>query len=185
MSFQKITLTAMLCIVIKTLSISQSPFQLSTSRVDNTFEINDFMSFNIEAQQSGMAEFSIRHAKNIAPLETGQIPIQAGKNYNIFFSLPYEGTVWFEVKMGNQSAITSATFSPFQIQPKEEAPADFDTFWARKIQQLNEVPIDAKLRFHSSNTYSTTYNIDLGIICLLYTSPSPRDLSTSRMPSSA
>ena len=26
---------------------------------------------------------------------------------------------------------------------------------------------------------------DLCIICLLYTSPSPRDLSTSRMPSSA
>ena len=27
--------------------------------------------------------------------------------------------------------------------------------------------------------------MSLGIICLLYTSPSPRDLSTSRMPSSA
>ena len=27
--------------------------------------------------------------------------------------------------------------------------------------------------------------IDLNIVCLLYTSPSPRDLSTSRMPSSA
>ena len=26
---------------------------------------------------------------------------------------------------------------------------------------------------------------DLAIVCLLYTSPSPRDLSTSRMPSSA
>ena len=26
---------------------------------------------------------------------------------------------------------------------------------------------------------------DLGMVCLLYTSPSPRDLSTSRMPSSA
>ena len=32
-----------------------------------------------------------------------------------------------------------------------------------------------------------TYSADApaGIICLLYTSPSPRDLSTSRMPSSA
>ena len=27
--------------------------------------------------------------------------------------------------------------------------------------------------------------LDLGLPCLLYTSPSPRDLSTSRMPSSA
>ena len=30
-----------------------------------------------------------------------------------------------------------------------------------------------------------TYRIDLIYSCLLYTSPSPRDLSTSRMPSSA
>ena len=29
------------------------------------------------------------------------------------------------------------------------------------------------------------YNDPLGYACLLYTSPSPRDLSTSRMPSSA
>ena len=31
----------------------------------------------------------------------------------------------------------------------------------------------------------TTDEINENIICLLYTSPSPRDLSTSRMPSSA
>ena len=29
------------------------------------------------------------------------------------------------------------------------------------------------------------YTIGIGLPCLLYTSPSPRDLSTSRMPSSA
>ena len=32
---------------------------------------------------------------------------------------------------------------------------------------------------------STTATIDISVLCLLYTSPSPRDLSTSRMPSSA
>ena len=29
------------------------------------------------------------------------------------------------------------------------------------------------------------YGVKVGYVCLLYTSPSPRDLSTSRMPSSA
>ena len=29
------------------------------------------------------------------------------------------------------------------------------------------------------------HNTGIGLVCLLYTSPSPRDLSTSRMPSSA
>ena len=38
----------------------------------------------------------------------------------------------------------------------------------------------------SGNNASRIFNIDTdNIICLLYTSPSPRDLSTSRMPSSA
>ena len=43
----------------------------------------------------------------------------------------------------------------------DEADADFETFWARQAREL------------------LTWD------CLLYTSPSPRDLSTSRMPSSA
>ena len=37
-------------------------------------------------------------------------------------------------------------------------------------------------RFHVGTFCSAEYTIS---ICLLYTSPSPRDLSTSRMPSSA
>ena len=36
-----------------------------------------------------------------------------------------------------------------------------------------------------TNEFDTGFNTDLHTICLLYTSPSPRDLSTSRMPSSA
>ena len=35
------------------------------------------------------------------------------------------------------------------------------------------------------NKHEELADIDYGIVCLLYTSPSPRDLSTSRMPSSA
>ena len=44
----------------------------------------------------------------------------------------------------------------------------------------------AKIRavFHMGAISSTT-ETDEDLICLLYTSPSPRDLSTSRMPSSA
>ena len=34
-------------------------------------------------------------------------------------------------------------------------------------------------------TMKLRHQVTVGIICLLYTSPSPRDLSTSRMPSSA
>ena len=43
---------------------------------------------------------------------------------------------------------------------------------------------EPELCYHSSGRSAATYIEDYGN-CLLYTSPSPRDLSTSRMPSSA
>ena len=47
------------------------------------------------------------------------------------------------------------------------------------IRCMNEIDID--ISKHTSNKVDDY----LDIACLLYTSPSPRDLSTSRMPSSA
>ena len=47
-------------------------------------------------------------------------------------------------------------------------------------------PLLRHLGIPEADTYITKHDIDdLVTVCLLYTSPSPRDLSTSRMPSSA
>ena len=51
---------------------------------------------------------------------------------------------------------------------------------ARQMKVLDEI----KTEF-SSNKPLNGLNIGACMHCLLYTSPSPRDLSTSRMPSSA
>ena len=40
------------------------------------------------------------------------------------------------------------------------------------------------LGYHGSESYGLTWKVSL-VICLLYTSPSPRDKRQSRMPSSA
>ena len=45
-------------------------------------------------------------------------------------------------------------------------------------------PVTANAAFHLATVLATYTGADV-TICLLYTSPSPRDLSTSRMPSSA
>ena len=47
---------------------------------------------------------------------------------------------------------------------------------------LNNSIQDLLVRYHRMNNYETLWQPGT---CLLYTSPSPRDLSTSRMPSSA
>ena len=60
---------------------------------------------------------------------------------------------------------------------KEEMPEMYDQF----------VNITQKLEAHYKDMQDIEFTIENGklYICLLYTSPSPRDLSTSRMPSSA
>ena len=60
-----------------------------------------------------------------------------------------------------------------------------------KLVELNTVNDDAVVsKVHSKSTWSDLNSFDPEKLeksncCLLYTSPSPRDLSTSRMPSSA
>ena len=44
---------------------------------------------------------------------------------------------------------------------------------------------DGKIKLYSPGTGELYVGLYPYLICLLYTSPSPRDLSTSRMPSSA
>ena len=65
---------------------------------------------------------------------------------------------------------------------------------ARNVQPLTVEPgrfgyrlVRAELEFEDFGMVEAACRIDQGptTVCLLYTSPSPRDLSTSRMPSSA
>ena len=51
----------------------------------------------------------------------------------------------------------------------------------RRIKQLGA----ASLLFHGAESSRFTHSIGVFCICLLYTSPSPRDRTRSRMPSSA
>ena len=62
---------------------------------------------------------------------------------------------------------------------QKEKEADFDRFREEVLQLTQSERRDKGLCWYPLNVLKTGYT------CLLYTSPSPRDLSTSRMPSSA
>ena len=58
----------------------------------------------------------------------------------------------------------------------------------RKVSRLVTHPVYAGLMEYNENLWDLMFGEKTSVpqfICLLYTSPSPRDLSTSRMPSSA
>ena len=72
------------------------------------------------------------------------------------------------------------------LLPANERRRATDTI-RRAFQAGEDVRERSVLDFSQLATVFATSDADMGIIhrCLLYTSPSPRDLSTSRMPSSA
>ena len=61
-------------------------------------------------------------------------------------------------------------FQSMTESPKRKCPA------CSKLRLVRQIGLGGGILFKGSGFYQT---------CLLYTSPSPRDLSTSRMPSSA
>ena len=72
----------------------------------------------------------------------------------------------------------------------------FTTPYARFQEWLDQCPVEIVNYVDFTDTFDITFKVPveeevdnssnyLDSFCLLYTSPSPRDLSTSRMPSSA
>ena len=86
----------------------------------------------------------------------------------------------FEVKKliaGPNSYICNECISiSYKIINDEEITEDFE---------LDEIPTPEEIKTHLDETVISQEYAKEVLSCLLYTSPSPRDLSTSRMPSSA
>ena len=93
---------------------------------------------------------------------------------------------------------TSTTTSPSpeenNLTPQAPVEPKPENFWsiinAENVKQLQSIyreVVHWRPRFFNLRKNKTCHSFvdTLGVICLLYTSPSPRDLSTSRMPSSA
>jgi len=81
------------------------------------------------------------------------------------------------------------------VMALERVPADIrkeggvarmsDPMLIRSIMEAVTIPVMAKCRIGHFVEAQILQQLGIDYICLLYTSPSPRDLSTSRMPSSA
>ena len=79
------------------------------------------------------------------------------------------------------SAPVQAITDEFRLMPQRFERGQDKVDW---LKEVNEFYPDGFLKV-SFTTEENLEKIILDKVCLLYTSPSPRDLSTSRMPSSA
>ena len=114
---------------------------------------------------------------------TGHVSLTDGATGDVF-SLTYDAKVfpfvmlWISNK-GRSAAPWSGGHLALGIEPVCAA-FDLGTSVSTMENPLRAKGYDTAYEFKSDQCFHTRYQI-----CLLYTSPSPRDLSTSRMPSSA
>ena len=97
---------------------------------------------------------------------------------NVYLRPSYCTTSEYETATGRTAATDSVTDAKLQLASDI---IDYHVNVAFKIDSSGN-PTNSDV--HSILRDSTAFQMEY-MVCLLYTSPSPRDLSTSRMPSSA
>ena len=89
-----------------------------------------------------------------------------------------------DTKFNNNQIIDKLTNIGLEVESFESSTSELDTFIVAKIINAKTHPNADRLKLCDVDIGSDK-TIEVVCGCLLYTSPSPRDLSTSRMPSSA
>ena len=104
---------------------------------------------------------------------------------------PYDGVpAWDKIKVSDFPGAFQATMDKVKadvnaIRDNPEAPTFENFIEPMELAGNNASELFSIWGVHASNLSNEEVRKVQGECCLLYTSPSPRDLSTSRMPSSA
>ena len=95
---------------------------------------------------------------------------------------PLDQTVRYRIDRGTNNQISARSDTAIMTRPLTQGQRNRISRQMTAIQGTSVSVIQGSHSIHASQVHHQTY---IYHTCLLYTSPSPRDLSTSRMPSSA
>ena len=131
-----------------------------TPNKDNAcYHINEKVLFSVTGA-SDQIDYIIYQDKFTTSLSGGKLARQAGK-IEISFQFPYPGIFFCKVISNGEEAIAAVLVEPEHITPYEPEPSDFDTFWNTSKAELAAIPIDPKLSYHTEDSYSITYRVNL------------------------
>ena len=131
---------------------------VETNELDATYEVGDAMTFQVTSNSTAPISWVLKYDKHAPIISSGVIN---GSSGTVSYTGTHPGAVLCEVIQGNNKAIASAVFDPFDIQPFEQEPADFDAFWNSQKALLAGVPINPVVTLYSTTNYSKTYRVTL------------------------
>ena len=137
---------------------------VTPNKANATYNSGESMNFNIISNSSGQVSWEIKYDNYAPVISSGTIFLSANQTKSISYTSSEPGIIICEVTKGNDRAVAAAAFSPTDIEPFEDEPSDFDSFWNGQKSALSSVPINPILTFFQNNTYSTTYRVRLNNI---------------------
>ena len=102
--------------------------------------------WTIKSNRDVQAEFIFTYeAQRLRPLSIDTIALKAGQPRTVKRTLSHPGLLRAIVRTldGADTAIATAAFSPEEITPSVEMPADFIEFWQNSITDARKVPLNA------------------------------------------
>jgi cephalosporin-C deacetylase len=158
LNFSKIIFVLLISLIGCT---SFGQISVTPNKANATYNSGESMTFNVTSNTGGQVTWILKY-DNFAPIiSSGSMNISPNQTQTIPYTSSAAGVIICEVTQGNNQALAAAAFSPFEIQPFEDEPADFDAFWNGQKSLLADVPIDPVVTFYQNNTYSTSYRIQL------------------------
>ncbi len=146
------------------LTNAHAQIDLRVDRSSAVYDVQETIQFNVEANSSGTASYWIRSDRYATILQSGTIDLQSGNSTPILYQANVPGVVLCTVQKNNQSYTVGAAVSPFEIEPLEAEPEDFDAFWQSALNELAAVPIDAQLSLEEEDQYTTIYKMSLATV---------------------
>lgn len=156
----------LLCVIL-CLSVFIELFAQVSVRTSNStgrYEVGETVSFMVTATTAGTANYVIRYDEVATPIQSGTVPVQPGVEIPINYNTNESSHVICQVSLGNDFGQAGAAIGCFDLEPVEDKPADFKSFWNNLIGQVNGIPLDPIITPHSSTEYSTSYKISLSNI---------------------
>ena len=120
---------------------SQAQIQVTADRPTATYEAGEMMNFEVVADAWGPIDYFIRFDTKTPILARGRIFANPGTPTRIPFTLEEPGGVICVVKNDTASASAGAIFSPYDLQPFNDEPADFDDYWNGVKAELSLIHI--------------------------------------------
>jgi cephalosporin-C deacetylase len=133
-------------------SLTLTPFKPS-----GIYGLGEKAGWNVSAPTDASYSYTVKK-NNLEVIKSGTLA--AGQASSIEVTLDEPAMLYVEITSSKPDAppqVVGAAIAPGQMQTTEPEPADFDRFWAAKIQALQKIPLQAVLERKPSDKPNVDY----------------------------